>query len=64
MEKKLKRNELCIETCQRNTSPYKFDPGRFIVHHKKINYFGVYLLIGLEPRICIDNKFVLLETTM
>ncbi|KAL2726635.1 LOW QUALITY PROTEIN: CP9E2 protein [Vespula squamosa] len=41
--------------------PYKFDPERFIKRGKEINNSGVYLPFGLGPRICIGNRFALLE---
>ncbi|KAF7400443.1 hypothetical protein HZH66_005627 [Vespula vulgaris] len=41
--------------------PYKFDPERFIERGKEINNSGVYLPFGLGPRICIGNRFALLE---
>ncbi|XP_043669015.1 cytochrome P450 9e2-like [Vespula pensylvanica] len=41
--------------------PYKFDPERFIKNGKEINNSGVYLPFGLGPRMCIGNRFALLE---
>ncbi|XP_015177305.1 PREDICTED: cytochrome P450 9e2-like [Polistes dominula] len=42
-------------------NPYKFDPERFIERTKEINNSGVYLPFGLGPRMCIGNRFALLE---
>ncbi|XP_046816870.1 cytochrome P450 9e2-like [Vespa crabro] len=41
--------------------PYKFDPERFMKRGKEINNSGVYLPFGLGPRMCIGNRFALLE---
>ncbi|KAF7403872.1 hypothetical protein HZH68_006666 [Vespula germanica] len=41
--------------------PYKFDPERFIERNKEINNSGVFLPFGLGPRMCIGNRFALLE---
>ncbi|XP_043501530.1 cytochrome P450 9e2-like [Polistes fuscatus] len=42
-------------------NPYKYDPERFIERTKEINNSGVYLPFGLGPRMCIGNRFALLE---
>ncbi|XP_046816869.1 cytochrome P450 9e2-like [Vespa crabro] len=42
-------------------NPYKFDPERFMEHGKEINNSNVYLPFGLGPRMCIGNRFALLE---
>nr|XP_050850499.1 cytochrome P450 9e2-like [Vespula vulgaris] len=42
-------------------NPYKFDPERFMERGKEINNSGVYLPFGLGPRMCIGNRFALLE---
>ncbi|XP_035722241.1 LOW QUALITY PROTEIN: cytochrome P450 9e2-like [Vespa mandarinia] len=41
--------------------PYKFDPKRFMKRGKEINNSGIYLPFGLGPRMCIGNRFALLE---
>ncbi|XP_046816873.1 cytochrome P450 9e2-like [Vespa crabro] len=41
--------------------PYKFDPERFMERGKEIINSCVYLPFGLGPRICIGNRFALLE---
>ncbi|KAF7403870.1 hypothetical protein HZH68_006664 [Vespula germanica] len=41
--------------------PYKFVPERFMNNGKEINNSGVYLPFGLGPRMCIGNRFALLE---
>ncbi|XP_011150777.1 cytochrome P450 9e2-like [Harpegnathos saltator] len=43
--------------------PDKFDPERFLGEQKKqILNSGVYLPFGLGPRMCIGNRFALMET--
>ncbi|KAL0110546.1 hypothetical protein PUN28_013858 [Cardiocondyla obscurior] len=43
--------------------PEKFDPSRFLGEQKKRNLnCGAYLPFGLGPRMCIGNRFALLET--
>ncbi|XP_032682944.1 cytochrome P450 9e2-like [Odontomachus brunneus] len=43
--------------------PEKFNPERFLGEQKKhIHNMGVYLPFGLGPRLCIGNRFALLET--
>ncbi|XP_032682991.1 cytochrome P450 9e2-like [Odontomachus brunneus] len=43
--------------------PGKFDPKRFLGEQKKHTMnTGAYLPFGLGPRICIGNRFALLET--
>ncbi|KAI4501279.1 hypothetical protein M0802_003652 [Mischocyttarus mexicanus] len=42
-------------------NPNKFDPERFIERTKEINNSGAYLPFGLGPRMCIGNRFALLE---
>ncbi|KAK2585262.1 hypothetical protein KPH14_009960 [Odynerus spinipes] len=41
--------------------PGKFNPDRFIERGKEIQNSGVYLPFGLGPRMCIGNRFALLE---
>ncbi|KAI4501165.1 hypothetical protein M0802_003538 [Mischocyttarus mexicanus] len=41
--------------------PFKFNPERFMENGKEINNSGVYLPFGLGPRMCIGNRFALLE---
>ncbi|XP_078034043.1 uncharacterized protein LOC144468453 [Augochlora pura] len=42
--------------------PYKFKPERFLDDPKKIMNSGMFLTFGLGPRMCIGNRFALLET--
>ncbi|XP_032683014.1 cytochrome P450 9e2-like [Odontomachus brunneus] len=43
--------------------PEKFNPERFLGEQKKhIHNTGAYLPFGLGPRMCIGNRFTLLET--
>ncbi|XP_072749236.1 cytochrome P450 9e2-like [Anoplolepis gracilipes] len=43
--------------------PEKFDPERFLGEQKKKNLnCGAYLPFGLGPRMCIGNRFALMET--
>lgn len=43
--------------------PAKFDPERFLGERKKDNLnCGAYLPFGVGPRMCIGNRFALLET--
>ncbi|KAL0110547.1 hypothetical protein PUN28_013859 [Cardiocondyla obscurior] len=43
-------------------NPEKFDPSRFLGEQKKRNLnSGTYLPFGLGPRMCIGNRFALLE---
>ncbi|XP_078034045.1 uncharacterized protein LOC144468454 [Augochlora pura] len=42
--------------------PTKFMPERFIDDPKKILNSGLFLSFGLGPRMCIGNRFALLET--
>lgn len=42
-------------------NPYKFDPERFLEKGKEIVNSGYYLPFGLGPRMCIGNRFALLE---
>ncbi|CAL1686488.1 unnamed protein product [Lasius platythorax] len=43
--------------------PEKFDPERFLGERKKENLnSGAYLPFGLGPRMCIGNRFALMET--
>ncbi|XP_018375599.1 PREDICTED: cytochrome P450 9e2-like [Trachymyrmex cornetzi] len=43
--------------------PEKFDPERFLGERKKDNFnCGAYLPFGIGPRMCIGNRFALLET--
>nr|XP_033323896.1 cytochrome P450 9e2-like [Megalopta genalis] len=42
--------------------PTKFKPERFIDDPKKILNSGMFLSFGLGPRMCIGNRFALLET--
>lgn len=41
--------------------PYKFNPDRFLEHGKEIHNSGAYMPFGLGPRMCIGNRFALLE---
>ncbi|XP_015177306.1 PREDICTED: cytochrome P450 9e2-like [Polistes dominula] len=42
-------------------NPYKFDPERFLIKGKEIINSGYYLPFGMGPRMCIANRFALLE---
>ncbi|XP_076381351.1 cytochrome P450 9e2 [Megalopta genalis] len=42
--------------------PTKFKPERFLDDPKKILNSGLFLSFGLGPRMCIGNRFALLET--
>lgn len=42
--------------------PYKFNPDRFLDDPKRILNSGTFLSFGLGPRMCIGNRFALLET--
>nr|XP_031847205.1 cytochrome P450 9e2-like [Nomia melanderi] len=42
--------------------PTKFNPDRFLDDSKKILNSGKFLSFGLGPRMCIGNRFALLET--
>ncbi|OAD56185.1 Cytochrome P450 9e2 [Eufriesea mexicana] len=41
--------------------PEKFDPERFIEDEKKIVNSGAFMPFGVGPRMCIGNRFALLE---
>nr|XP_031848281.1 cytochrome P450 9e2-like [Nomia melanderi] len=41
--------------------PMKFNPDRFLDDPKKILNSGTFLTFGLGPRMCIGNRFALLE---
>lgn len=43
-------------------NPQKFNPDRFMDDPKKIINSGTYMPFGLGPRMCIGNRFALLET--
>ncbi|XP_015177200.1 PREDICTED: cytochrome P450 9e2-like [Polistes dominula] len=42
-------------------NPFKFDPERFLIKGKEIINSGYYLPFGMGPRMCIGNRFALLE---
>nr|QBC73082.1 cytochrome P450 mono-oxygenase [Osmia bicornis] len=42
--------------------PEKFDPDRFYDDPKQILNSGTFLTFGLGPRMCIGNRFAILET--
>ncbi|XP_057336079.1 cytochrome P450 9e2-like [Microplitis mediator] len=42
--------------------PDKFDPGRFLDNAKAFSNSPTYLPFGIGPRMCIGNRFALLET--
>nr|XP_031848703.1 cytochrome P450 9e2-like [Nomia melanderi] len=42
--------------------PTKFNPDRFLDDPKKILNSGMFLTFGLGPRMCIGNRFALLES--
>ncbi|XP_043251256.1 cytochrome P450 9e2-like [Colletes gigas] len=41
--------------------PHKFDPERFLVDGKRIMASGTYLPFGVGQRMCIGNRFALVE---
>lgn len=41
--------------------PYKFDPARFLLDDKKIMNSSTYMPFGIGPRICIGNRFALIN---
>ncbi|KAI4501172.1 hypothetical protein M0802_003545 [Mischocyttarus mexicanus] len=41
--------------------PYKFNPDRFLQNGKEISNSGFFMPFGMGPRICIANRFALLE---
>ncbi|KAI4483149.1 hypothetical protein M0804_008204 [Polistes exclamans] len=41
--------------------PYKFNPERFMDNGKDINNSGTYFPFGMGPRMCIANRFAILE---
>ncbi|KAI4501173.1 hypothetical protein M0802_003546 [Mischocyttarus mexicanus] len=41
--------------------PYKFNPDRFLQNGKEISNSGFFMPFGMGPRMCIANRFALLE---